>query len=287
MLQGGLLVMGDTTGGASGLPANLDAACGYDNGKWPDFPGIAAAFPHLHLLDMTVLLANVGAGGDFEPGDMTPGQAVTFVTDRRAAGESRPVTYASIGGYMPQIVTDLTAAGFSWPGTYRRWSAHYDWPGQLPGFQLGQHICGPFTCGSPIQCDGTQWIDHGGWDESLLDANFFGAPPPPPPPPPPPAIGEPQMYATDPVTKKPYCTDAGGNFYGDGAVPVVVTLTEIRAKYPGVLAGTFVEPCIGITPEEDTDGDWGFTFITKPQTPTPNSPLGPYNRWHVDRSGAY
>lgn len=165
------------------LPAGMDAYAGYDNGFWPDYQAVVAAHPGSYLLDFTVFLTDVGTGGDFEPGDMNPDVVVSYVNERHAGGIERPVVYASIGGYMPDIIANLNAAGIP-RASYRLLSAHYG---------AGSHICGPSTCnlGGGIQCDGTQWTDHaddgsglGNWDESLLSDDFFGAPAPPAPPPP-------------------------------------------------------------------------------------------------------
>jgi hypothetical protein len=59
----------------------------------------------------------------------------------------------------------------------RLWSAHYG---------LGEHICGPNSCGQlSIDADGTQWTSTAmgrNLDQSLLRTDFFGVPKPPPPP---------------------------------------------------------------------------------------------------------
>jgi hypothetical protein len=156
----------------SQLPLGMDAYAGYDNGRWPDYWAIAAAHPGAHLLEITATSPSAGQAGDFEAGDLTAAEAPEFVGTRLAAGIWRPACYGSIGNCLPDVVQALTSSGPP-PTSFRLWSAHYGWAGQLPGFEPGQHICGPQTCGSPIQCDGTQWIDHGGWDESLLAADFF------------------------------------------------------------------------------------------------------------------
>lgn len=160
---------------------SIGAVAGYDNGSWPDFAAIAAEEPTKHLLDFTVKFANLGTGGDFEPGDMDPANVVAYVRERQAAGVWRPVVYASIAGYMIQIIANLRAAGIAL-SSVRLLSAHYG---------AGKHICGPDTCklgaAASSYMDGTQWIDHGSWDESLLQDTFFPsiAPVPQPQPDPP------------------------------------------------------------------------------------------------------
>ena len=55
----------------------------------------------------------------------------------------------------------------------RLWTAH---------FGLGEHICGPHTCGAlSIDADGTQWTSSARGlvlDQSLLLDNFFAPAPP-------------------------------------------------------------------------------------------------------------
>lgn len=100
--------------------------------------------------------------------------------------------------------------------------------------------------------------------------------------------GEPQMYATYPPNGVAFATDAQGQFYGNGSVPVVVTLAQVRAKYKGNIAGTADEPCVGITPELDINGKtWGYTYITKPKVPVPGSRLGVYNALHINEDGSF
>jgi hypothetical protein len=163
----GTLNMQDSINAAD-LWAGADAYGGYDNGHWADFLAVAQRFPGAHLEDFTVFFANTGKAGDFEPGDMAASAAVPWVNLRHSHGVSTPVLYASIHGEMPAIVGNLNGAGIP-RSSYKLLSAHYG---------AGAHICGPHTCGSPIQCDGTQYADRGpqgqNVDLSLLAADFFG-----------------------------------------------------------------------------------------------------------------
>jgi hypothetical protein len=154
---------------AANLPPGMDAYGGYDNGNWPDFVAVAAAHPGAHLLDLTVWLANRGTGIDVEPGDATVAQAPVYVRERLVAGVILPVVYCP-ASWSQAVLNVMAAAGVP-RSLWRLLSAHYG---------AGQHICGPGTCGYP-QADGTQWIDHGTWDESLLSDGFFGTPAPPKP----------------------------------------------------------------------------------------------------------
>lgn len=172
-------VMGDSTN-PSDLPSGLGAYAGYDDGHWADYLAIKGEHPFVPVLEITVFLANQGVVLDIENGDATPPDAPRYVNERTTAGIWRPVLYMS-RDLMPAVVGALNNARIP-RAAYRLWSAHYGG---------GAHICGPSTCQSPVQADGTQWIDHGGWDESILADGFFPSPNPTPAPGPPPSSGTP------------------------------------------------------------------------------------------------
>lgn len=172
--------MGDSTV-PSDLPSGLGAYAGYDDGHWPDYLAIEGAHPNVPVLEITAFLANQGVVLDIEKGDADPPDAPTFVNWRTVAGVWRPVLYCSRDD-LPAVVGALNNARIP-RAAYRLWSAHYG---------DGQHICGPSPCGSSVQADGTQWIDHNGdWDESILADGFFPSPDPAPAPGPPPSSGPP------------------------------------------------------------------------------------------------
>jgi collagen triple helix repeat protein len=148
-----MLRMGDAVTPAN-LPVGLDAYAGYMDGRYDDFSAIAAAEPHAWLLDLSVFLANAAEGLDVEAGDATVAEAPVFVKERIAAGVWRPVVYMSLD-VMPAVIAACAAEGLP-RSSYRLWSAHYT---------SRAHVC--------PGADGTQWVDHGGWDESLLNSDFF------------------------------------------------------------------------------------------------------------------
>lgn len=157
------LIGGDSTN-SNNLPVGLDAYAGYINGRYADFTAIAERFPSAHLLDITVNWSNVGTVLDIERLDATPSQAPVWARERLAAGVWCPVLYCSLD-LMPTVISNMANAGIP-RSSYRIWSAHYTG---------AAHIC--------PGADGTQWVDHGGWDESLFSNEFFGNVPVPPPPP--------------------------------------------------------------------------------------------------------
>ena len=174
-----MLVMGDAVD-PTALPPGLDAYAGYDDGNWPDYLAIKGKHPFVPVLEITVYYANKGVCLDIENGDADPIQGAPYVQARTQAGIWRPVLYGS-RDILPAIVGACSNARLD-RSRYRVWSAHYGW---------GPHICGPGTCGSSVQADGTQWIDHGGWDESLLLDSFFPSDPGSGPVYPPPSSGIP------------------------------------------------------------------------------------------------
>ena len=68
-----------------------------------------------------------------------------------------------------QVLPVLSQAGIARART-RLWTAHYG---------LGEHICGPASCGAlSVNADGTQWTSSAMGlvlDQSLLVADFFTA----------------------------------------------------------------------------------------------------------------
>lgn len=155
------------------LPDGYPAYLAYVDGRWPTAAAVAARFPRAHILTLTVLGGTAKADGcDCESGDLTPPAAVQWVADQLAAGNDRPVLYASASTMNGGIVHALTSLAIR--PKVRLLSAHY---GQ------GPHICGPHTCGLvTIDMDGTQWTDAyngdgGQVDMSMLNDDFFNPPP--------------------------------------------------------------------------------------------------------------
>ena len=159
-------------GAESITPANLlnlpfipDFFFGYVDGNWPDWAPIKAQHPGVPVYGLEVYGSSAsGDGTDSEPGDATIAQAAADTKLRLAAGEWRPIVY-TMASWGAAMVAAHAALGIA-RSSYRLVLAHYG---------AGQHICGPTTCNVPgsAQADATQWIDHGGWDETLADNNFL------------------------------------------------------------------------------------------------------------------
>lgn len=165
------------------------AIAGYVNGRFDNWPAIVKRYGNSgkYLLSIDVQ-ANSAAGAqalDVEKGDATPEQAAPWALATQAAGKHYrdlrwfPKIYVSESGAQ-DIVDRMTAAGFT-RDEWRLWTAHI-WQGGKP------HICGPSTCGCPVQADATQYIwtyDGASLDASLCFDRFFDGPPPVAPPKPP------------------------------------------------------------------------------------------------------
>lgn len=153
------LRMADSTSVGS-LPPGMDAYAGYLNGRWATWDALYKAFrpgtKPLLSIDVTGGFPEADCL-DVEKGDASVAD-VAWWLDRAVALHPWPAVYVSVA--RAQAVID--AAGGR---RFRLWTAHY---GQ------GEHICNP-GCGFGLDrgADGTQWIDHGGWDESVLLSDFF------------------------------------------------------------------------------------------------------------------
>lgn len=146
-----MLTMAD--GPVDNLPAGMDAYAGYVNrsGIGITYPGVVARFPaQLHL-------------------SITTNGAVAMCADVESGAMKSWLDYD--WGYCS--VSNVNALVSAYGRPPKLWTAHQD-----PS--IGAHICSP-DCwpGLVTTADGTQWIDRGGWDESLLLDNFFDLAPQP------------------------------------------------------------------------------------------------------------
>ena len=152
------------------FPAGAAAYAGYVDGSIGDQPNysyIVHAFPRAQHLSIA-LFANHNADAlDVEPGASAPSDVPGWYARQVARGIQRPVVYASASTMNGSVLPVLSRAGIA-RARARLWTAHYG---------LGEHICGPRTCGAlSIDADGTQWTSSAMGlvlDQSLLVANFF------------------------------------------------------------------------------------------------------------------
>ena len=135
------------------LPSGLDAYAGYVNqsGIGITYAAVVARFPNQQHLSITTN-GSPAMCADVESGAMSTWAGYRY-------------------GYCSVSRVNELVAKYGRPE--KLWTAHYD-----PA--IGAHICSPqCTPGLVTTADGTQWVDHGGWDESLLADDFFSPVPPP------------------------------------------------------------------------------------------------------------
>jgi len=156
------------------FPAGAAAYAAYVDGGLGDQPNyayIVSTFPRAQHLSIALFASNNADCLDVEPGAAVPSDIPGWYARQVARGIKRPVIYASASTMNDEILPVLSQAGIARAKT-RLWSAHYG---------LGEHICGPHSCGQlSIDADGTQWTSSAmglNLDESLLLDTFFATTP--------------------------------------------------------------------------------------------------------------
>ena len=151
-------------GGAAAYAAYVDGGVG----NQPKYAYIVSAFPKAEHLSIALFASDNADALDVEPGASAPSDIPGWYTRQVARGIGRPVIYASVSTMNDQVLPVLSQAGIARART-RLWTAHYG---------LGEHICGPASCGAlSVNADGTQWTDSARGlvlDQSLLLGTFFG-----------------------------------------------------------------------------------------------------------------
>jgi len=152
------------------FPAGAAAYAGYVDGgvgDQPNYAYVVRTFPKAEHLSIALFADNNADALDVEPGASAPSDIPGWYARQVARGVQRPVIYASASTMNDSILPVLSQAGIARART-RLWSAHYG---------LGEHICGPRSCGAlSVDADGTQWTSSARGlvlDQSLLLENFF------------------------------------------------------------------------------------------------------------------
>jgi hypothetical protein len=149
--------------GAAAYAAYVDGGVG----DQPNYAFIVSTFPKAQHLSIALFAGNNADALDVEPGASAPSDIPGWYARQVARGIQRPVIYASVSAMNDAILPLLRQAGIARTKT-RLWSAHYG---------LGEHICGPGSCGLlSIDADGTQWTSSAlglVLDQSLLLEDFF------------------------------------------------------------------------------------------------------------------
>lgn len=145
------------------IPAGAQFLAGYTQGLWQTFGPLVRAFPHAKVKSIAVFYFGPRVDcGDFEPGDMTPSQAVGWWRLQRAEGVKRPCLYSSLWEFTNQIRPRLRAAGITHAMDWE-FDADYIYTPRLDP---------TFDC--------TQWNDHAygrNLDESTCSLAFLGVQP--------------------------------------------------------------------------------------------------------------
>jgi hypothetical protein len=152
------------------FPSGAAAYAGYVDGgigNQPNYAFVVSAFPKAQHLSIALFAENNADALDVEPGAAAPGDIPGWYDRQVARGIQRPVIYASASTMNDSILPVLSQAGIA-RAQVRLWSAHYG---------LGEHICGPGSCGAlSVNADGTQWTSSAlglVLDQSLLTEDFF------------------------------------------------------------------------------------------------------------------
>jgi hypothetical protein len=152
------------------FPAGAEAYAAYVDGglgNQPNYAFIVNTFPKAEHLSIALFSSNNADALDVEAGAATPGEIPAWCTRQRQRGIQRPCVYANASTMQGSVLPVLSEAKIA-RSSVRLWTAHYG---------LGEHICGPNSCGAlSIEADGTQWTSSAlglVLDQSELQSNFF------------------------------------------------------------------------------------------------------------------
>ena len=152
------------------FPAGAQAYAAYVDGglgNQPNYAYIVNTFPKAEHLSIALFSSNNADALDVEAGAATPGEIPAWCTRQRSRGIQRPCIYANASTMQGSVLPVLSEAKIA-RSSVRLWSAHYG---------LGEHICGPNSCGAlSTEADGTQWTSSAlglVLDQSELQSNFF------------------------------------------------------------------------------------------------------------------
>jgi len=152
------------------VPSGANVYAGYVGGLYPTFAPLQAKFPSAKHVSIAVNSSEDAQVLDVENGDATASEVPAWLTRQRARGQVRPTVYCSRVGSSGEgwqdVIRACDAAGVPLPDF---WIA--DYTPQAHGLEGAVAV---------------QWIDHGGYDESVITDPTWptgvSAPVPPPPP---------------------------------------------------------------------------------------------------------
>lgn len=261
------------------------AIAGYVNGIYANWPAIVAKYGRSGKFLLSIdVQANPAVGAqalDIEKGDASIAQAPGWFKATQKAGRAAkdlrwyPKLYISESNAQA-LVDEMSKAGIA-RNEYMLWTAHYG---------KGKHICGPKTCGCPVQADATQWTST--FEGASLDASqcygyFFAGPgavvPPGSPGSTAPKLGVPEGLSASASYRGAdlgWSAVSGAHEYDvqllngnveAGRVKVTATHTALPVK-----ASTAYKFRVAALPGGDWSPEYGFETPAAPKPPVPPTP---------------
>jgi hypothetical protein len=186
------------------VPAGAQLYAAYLDGDWADYNAMVARYPHAVHVSIAVSAGyNGGQVLDVENGDATPAESVTWVVRRRAGGVD-PTVYCSMSNW-PTVQSAFRSKGVAQP--------HY-W---IADYSLGNNPA------LPAGAIALQYVDHGGYDESVVADYWPGVDPAPGSSQPPQEDDMPYLISVTPDPTAPgETTPTAGIFTVDGGTVVHV-----------------------------------------------------------------
>jgi hypothetical protein len=144
------------------IPADAQMVAGYADGIYANVAELRARFPHATVVTIAVHWTTRAHVLDVEPGDATPAQAVTWLTQTmRDVDNGRLTLYCGMDGW-PAVHAAIQAAGIGQP---QYWVARYDGDPTIPAGAVAKQYLG----------------DYRGYDQSSVADYWPGVDPAPAP----------------------------------------------------------------------------------------------------------
>ena len=146
----------------SEIPAGATLVAGYADGEFENVAAMRARFPRAEVVTIAVAHTTRAMVADIESGDMTPETAVEWARDTMADIANDLLTLYANTSTWPSVVAAFKAAGEALPQWF---AADYDGVAELGPGQIAK-----------------QYVDTGGYDESVVADYWPGVDPAPIPP---------------------------------------------------------------------------------------------------------
>lgn len=195
----------------SQIPAGAQLVAGYADGPYANVPAMKRRFPHALVVPIAIAHGTRAKVADVEKGDMTPESAVLWVRDTMHDVPNHLLTLYANTSTWPSIRSVFATARVTLP---QWWAAHYT---GVPHFEPGSIA--------------TQYIDTGGYDESVVAAYWPGVDPVPAPPAPPAHTTQEDDMLIAYISHKDYTeTDWPGDFLlsSTGALRHIATVPDLK-----------------------------------------------------------